>query len=86
MGHFTSLVIWEGFQGEAVAELNPTAVRPASGSLNSPTLQSTSHTFGNCFGDTEVSDGGKAVKSPLSSASLQRQGREVNCDAPKSIF
>lgn len=28
-GHFTRLVIQEGFQGEAVAELNPSAVRLA---------------------------------------------------------
>lgn len=29
VGRFTSLVIWEGFQGEVAAELNPTEVRLA---------------------------------------------------------
>ena len=91
MGHFTSLVIWEGFQGEAVAELNPTAVRAAlvssgKGFSEQPdTPEHFTHFWQPLWGH-KGERWGEAVKSLLSSASLQRQSCEVSCDSPKSIF
>lgn len=65
MGHFISRVIWEGFQREAGAKLNPRAVRPASASSGTafseqPVTQEYFKDFWHCLGDTEMGDGREA--------------------------
>lgn len=87
----SALVIWEGLQGEAGAELNPRAVRPAlalSGKAFSEQLVTQEYFIVSWQlpgGHRDEQWQGDTVTRPLSSASPQRQGYGVNPDSPKSV-
>ena len=87
----SALVIREGFQGEAGAELNPRAVRPAlalSGKAFSEQLVTQEYFLVSWqlpWGHRDEQWQGGRVTRPLSSASPQRQGYGMNSDIPKSV-
>lgn len=77
----SALVIWEGLQGEAGAELNLRAVRPAlalSGKAFSEQLVTQEYFIVSWQlpGDADEQWQGDTVTRPLSSASPQRQAME----------